>query len=72
MLLIYVCCGDIVNVYLLCKGVVEVIEVVVYGDEYIFKVVGCVIVDIKLFVGMIIGVIVCNDDVLIVYDDMVI
>lgn len=40
MLLIYVCWGDIVNVYLLWWGVVEVIEVIVYGDENIFKVVG--------------------------------
>lgn len=72
MLFIYVCCVDIVNVFLLCCGVVEVIEVIVYGDELIFKVVGWVVGDIKLFLGMIIGVIVWGEEVLIVYDCIVI
>lgn len=70
MLFSYVWKVDIVGVFLLCCGVVEVIEVVVYGDESILCVVGRVIDEIKLLLGMIIGVVVCGNDVMIVNDNL--
>lgn len=66
----YVCKVDIVGVFFLCCGVVEVIEVVVYGDESIFWVVGCLIDEIKFLLGMIIGVVVWGNDVMIVNNNL--
>lgn len=61
---------DIVGVFLLRRGVVEVIEVVVYGDESILRVVGRVIDEIKLSLGTIIGAVVRGNDVMIVNDNL--
>lgn len=70
MLLSYVWKADIVGVSLLCCGVAEAIEAVAYGDESTLCVVGRVIDEIKLLLGMIIGVVVCGNDVMIANDNL--
>jgi len=71
-LLTHVRRGDIVNVSSLRKGVAEAIEIIAHGDAQTSQVIGKRFTDLKLPLGITIGAIVRNNEVIIGKEDTII